>query len=94
VVVQHEGEAEPERALEGHGDQRVDEGVPDRLIEDRIAQEIHEVPQADELAHGTDRAVREPQPDAEEERVGHEHHEQADPGQHEDHAEARLAVQQ
>ena len=41
----------PSAALNGHRHQGVDERVPRGLVEDGVGQQVHEVPEADEVAH-------------------------------------------
>ena len=92
-VVQDHGQSQPQRRLEGDGHHGVDQGVPRGLEEDGIAEEVDEVPEADEVAHAADDAVGEGEPDAEEEGIGHEDDQQEGARQHEDDAQAGFAIE-
>ncbi len=62
-------------------------------MEDGIAEEVNEVPEPDEVTHAADGAVGERKPDPQEEGIGHEEDQQEGTRQHEDDAQAGLAIE-
>ena len=78
VLVQQQRQPEAERELSDGGDAGVEDAVEHRVPPHRIAEQVLEVLQPDEHAAPADGRVGEGQPDAEAQRIGQEHRQQAD----------------
>jgi len=94
MVVQKQRQPEAERKFSEGRDRRVEHAVKHRAPPQRVAHEILEILQSDEDAAPPDRGVGEGEPDAEAERIGQEHGQQADRRRQADDDQERLVVEQ
>ena len=94
VVVQQQRQPQPEREFPDRRHGRIEDRVGDRHPEDRVVHQVDEVVETDELARLADRGVGHRQPEAEAQRIGQEHHQQADRRQHAQEDQERLVVEQ
>ena len=94
VVVEQQRQPEAEAEFPDRGDRRCRTRCRTPRSRRRVAQQVLEVLEADEHAAAADRGVGEGEPDAEAERIGQEHHQQADRRQQADDDQEGLPVEQ
>ena len=94
VVVQQQRQPEAEREFSEGRDRRIEDAVEHRVPPQRIGQQVLEVLEADEDAAPADRGVGEGEPDAEAQRIGQEHQQQADRRRQANDDQERLVVEQ
>ncbi len=94
VVVEQHRQPEAEREFTDRGDAGVQHAVEHGVPPHRIGEQILEVFQANEDAAPADRRVGEGEPDAESQRIGQEHHQQADCRRQANDDQEHLVVEQ